>query len=178
MACAPLQGPREAHHRRRRQAARPRPQHRGRRHPPSRLLWADGAGKEAYRRLFTELACPDCGGVRLNAAALAVELAGGWTIGRLVDCELRVSRRAGGNAAPASGAACSSWSTWASDICASASRCPPSPATKRSASSSPPTRTGNHHATSHTGRHLGGGLAFGVVIVGETRRRAREAQED
>ena len=46
------------------------------------------AGKEAYRRLFTERACPDCGGVRLNAAARAVELAGGWTIGRLVDCEL------------------------------------------------------------------------------------------
>ena len=46
------------------------------------------AGKEAYRRLFTERACPDCGGVRLNAAARAVELAGGWTVGRLVDCEL------------------------------------------------------------------------------------------
>ena len=46
------------------------------------------AGKEAYRRLFTERACPDCGGVRLNAAARAVELAGSWTIGRLVDCEL------------------------------------------------------------------------------------------
>ena len=46
------------------------------------------AGKEAYRRLFTERACPDCGGVRLNAAARAVELAGGWTIGRLVECEL------------------------------------------------------------------------------------------
>ena len=45
-------------------------------------------GKEAYRRLFTERACPDCGGVRLNAAARAVELAGGWTIGRLVGCEL------------------------------------------------------------------------------------------
>ena len=45
-------------------------------------------GKEAYRRLFTERACPDCGGVRLNAAARAVELAGGWTIGRLVECEL------------------------------------------------------------------------------------------
>ncbi len=46
------------------------------------------AGKEAYRRLFTERTCPDCGGVRLNAAARAVELAGGWTVGRLVDCEL------------------------------------------------------------------------------------------
>ena len=46
------------------------------------------AGKEAYRRLFTERACPDCGGVRLNAAACAVELAGGWTVGGLVDCEL------------------------------------------------------------------------------------------
>ncbi|MYN63529.1 MAG: hypothetical protein F4X11_00615 [Acidobacteria bacterium] len=46
------------------------------------------AGREAYRRLFTERACPDCGGVRLNAAARAVELAGGWTVGRLVDCEL------------------------------------------------------------------------------------------
>ena len=46
------------------------------------------AGKEAYRRLFTERACPDCGGVRLNAAARAVELAGGWTIGRPVECEL------------------------------------------------------------------------------------------
>ena len=45
-------------------------------------------GKEAYRRLFTERTCPDCGGVRLNAAARAVELAGGWTIGRLVGCEL------------------------------------------------------------------------------------------
>ena len=46
------------------------------------------AGKEAYRRLFTERACPDCGGVRLNAAARAVELAGGRTIGGLVECEL------------------------------------------------------------------------------------------
>ena len=46
------------------------------------------AGKEAYRRLFAERACPDCGGVRLNAAARTVELAGGWTIGRLVECEL------------------------------------------------------------------------------------------
>ena len=46
------------------------------------------AGKEAYRRLFTERTCPDCGGVRLNAEARAVELAGGWTVGRLVDCEL------------------------------------------------------------------------------------------
>ena len=35
------------------------------------------AGKEAYRRLFTERACRDWGGVRLNAAARAVELAGG-----------------------------------------------------------------------------------------------------
>ena len=31
---------------------------------------------------------PDCGGVRLNAAARAVGLAGGWTIGGLVECEL------------------------------------------------------------------------------------------
>ena len=46
------------------------------------------AGKEAYRRLFAERACPDCGGVRLNAEARAVELAGGWTVGRLVECEL------------------------------------------------------------------------------------------
>ena len=46
------------------------------------------SGREAYRRLFTERTCPDCGGVRLNAAARAVELAGGWTVGRLVDCEL------------------------------------------------------------------------------------------
>ena len=46
------------------------------------------ASKEAYRRLFTERTCPDCGGARLNAAARAVELAGGWTIGRLVGCEL------------------------------------------------------------------------------------------
>ena len=45
-------------------------------------------GKEAYRRLFTDRACPDCGGVQLNAAARAVELAGGETIGRLVECEL------------------------------------------------------------------------------------------
>ena len=44
--------------------------------------------REAYRRLFTEGTWPDCGGARLNAAALAVELAGGWTIGRLVECEL------------------------------------------------------------------------------------------
>ena len=44
--------------------------------------------REAYRRLFTEGTCPDCGGARLNAAALAVELAGGWTLGRLVECEL------------------------------------------------------------------------------------------
>ena len=46
------------------------------------------AGKEAYRRLFTERACPDCGGVRFNAAARALELAGGWAIGGLVECEL------------------------------------------------------------------------------------------
>ena len=46
------------------------------------------AGKEAYRRLFTERACPDCSGVRLNAAARAVVLAGGWTLGGLVECEL------------------------------------------------------------------------------------------
>ena len=46
------------------------------------------SGREAYRRLFTERTCPDCSGVRLNAAARAVELAGGWTVGRLVDCEL------------------------------------------------------------------------------------------
>ena len=46
------------------------------------------SGREAYRRLFTERTCPDCGGVRLNAAARAVELAGGWTVGRLVECEL------------------------------------------------------------------------------------------
>ncbi len=32
-----LQGPRQAHHSRRRQAARPRPEHRGGRHPPPRL---------------------------------------------------------------------------------------------------------------------------------------------
>jgi len=38
--------------------------------------------------LFTERACPDCGGVRLNAVAHAVELADGWTIGGLVECEL------------------------------------------------------------------------------------------
>ena len=52
------------------------------------------AGKEAYRRLVTERACPDCGGVRLNAAAGAVELAGGWTIGGLVECELTELDRA------------------------------------------------------------------------------------
>ena len=46
------------------------------------------AGKEAYRRLFTERVCPDCGGVRLNPAARAVELAGARTIGGLVECEL------------------------------------------------------------------------------------------
>ena len=44
--------------------------------------------REAYRRLFTEGTCPDCGGARLNEAALAVELAGDWTLGRLVECEL------------------------------------------------------------------------------------------
>ena len=48
------------------------------------------AGKEAYRRLFTERTCPDCGGVRLNAAARAVELAGTCTSGPLVNCELTV----------------------------------------------------------------------------------------
>ncbi len=44
--------------------------------------------RQAYRRLFTARTCPDCGGARLNAEALAVELAGGWTIGRLVENEL------------------------------------------------------------------------------------------
>ncbi|MCY4029804.1 MAG: excinuclease ABC subunit UvrA [Acidobacteria bacterium] len=44
--------------------------------------------REAYRRLFRERPCSDCGGARLNGAALAVELAGGRTIGRLVECEL------------------------------------------------------------------------------------------
>ncbi len=44
--------------------------------------------REAYRRLFRERPCTDCGGARLNRAALAVELAGGWTLGRLVECEL------------------------------------------------------------------------------------------
>ena len=46
------------------------------------------SSREAYRRLFTARTCPDCGGVRLAAEALGVELAGGWTIGRLVECEL------------------------------------------------------------------------------------------
>ena len=53
--------------------------------------------REAYRRLFRERPCPDCGGARLNAAALAVELAGGWTIGRLVECELAELDRALGD---------------------------------------------------------------------------------
>ncbi len=44
--------------------------------------------RQAYRRLFTARTCPDCGGARLNAEALAAELAGGWTIGRLVESEL------------------------------------------------------------------------------------------
>ena len=44
--------------------------------------------REAYRRLFRERPCPDCAGARLNRTALAVKLAGGWTIGRLVACEL------------------------------------------------------------------------------------------
>ena len=47
-----------------------------------------GTVREAYRRLFTERMCPDCGGARLNRTALAVELAGGLTIDRLVECEL------------------------------------------------------------------------------------------
>ena len=55
--------------------------------------------REAYRRLFRERPCPDCGGARLNAAALAVELAGGWTIGRLVECELTELDRALGDLA-------------------------------------------------------------------------------
>ena len=50
--------------------------------------------REAYRRLFRERPCSDCGGARLNGAALAVELAGGWTIGRLVECELTELDRA------------------------------------------------------------------------------------
>ena len=55
--------------------------------------------REAYRRLFRERPCPDCGGARLNAAALAVELAGGWTVGRLVECELTELDRALGELA-------------------------------------------------------------------------------
>ena len=47
-----------------------------------------GTVREAYRRLFTERMCPDCGGARLNPTSLAVELAGGLTIARLVECEL------------------------------------------------------------------------------------------
>ena len=148
------------------------------------------SGREAYRRLFTERACPDCGGVRLNAAARAVELAGGWTVGRFVDCELTeldrvlaellarddyepirdvvaalvarmrgtlrhlidigvgylslnrgVPTLSGGESQRVKMARqldCDLWSTWASAICASASRCRPSPAAKRSASSWPP----------------------------------------
>ena len=46
------------------------------------------SSQEAFRRLFTARTCPDCGGARLAAEALAVELAGGSTIGRLVECEL------------------------------------------------------------------------------------------
>ena len=42
------------------------------------------------------------------------------------------------NEAQTSGAACSSWSTWASATCVSASRCPPFPEAKRNASISPP----------------------------------------
>ena len=38
--------------------------------------------------MSTGRSCPDHGGVQLNAAARAVEEAGGWTIGRLGDCKL------------------------------------------------------------------------------------------
>ena len=55
--------------------------------------------REAYRRLFRERPCSDCGGARLNRTALAVELAGGWTIGRLVECELTELDRALGDLA-------------------------------------------------------------------------------
>ncbi len=47
-----------------------------------------GIRQEAYKRLFTADICRDCNGARLSAAALAVELAGGWTIGQLVAMEL------------------------------------------------------------------------------------------
>ena len=47
-----------------------------------------GVRQKAYERLFTATVCPDCGGARLTRDALAVELAGGWTIGQLVDMEL------------------------------------------------------------------------------------------
>ena len=47
-----------------------------------------GVRQKAYERLFTATTCPDCGGARLSSAALSVELAGGWTIGQLVDMEL------------------------------------------------------------------------------------------
>ena len=47
-----------------------------------------GVRQKAYEQLFTATTCPDCRGARLTGAALGVELAGGWTIGQLVNMEL------------------------------------------------------------------------------------------
>jgi len=44
--------------------------------------------RQAYKRLFSAGLCRDCGGTRLNAEALSVKLAGGWTIDQLVEMEL------------------------------------------------------------------------------------------
>lgn len=47
-----------------------------------------GVSLKAYQRLFEKNTCPDCKGARLNATALSVELAGGWTISKLIELEL------------------------------------------------------------------------------------------
>ena len=44
--------------------------------------------RQAYKRLFSAGLCRDCSGARLNAEALSVKLAGGWTIDQLVEMEL------------------------------------------------------------------------------------------
>ena len=47
-----------------------------------------GVRLKAYEQLFKAAICPECEGARLSRAALMVELAGGWTIGQLVNMEL------------------------------------------------------------------------------------------
>ena len=47
-----------------------------------------GVRMKAYEQLFKAAICPECEGARLSRAALMVELAGGWTIGQLVNMEL------------------------------------------------------------------------------------------